>query len=100
MKIYAIVDYSFYILNVKYFKTKKRAREYLKQVYLKEKERLKDDIVKSKVDLEYFGINDGICCRLFSDQFIIRCFYQNSYICDDFGIETYSMFIKEIEVEE
>lgn len=97
MKIYAIVDYSFYgITYENFFTTRKKAYEYLKEQYKRIKEQFKGDIIK-KCDLD-----EEITYRykITKDGFVIRYWEKVSYEYNEWDISCIQKEIREIEAEE
>lgn len=96
MKIYAVQDMSYYgSYNEKYFISKQKAREYLKECYKFDKERLKGDIPKLE-DME----KGEKRYELLKDSYYVKYWLKTSYEYDEWDITACSKRIIEIEVIE
>jgi CRISPR/Cas system CMR-associated protein Cmr5 small subunit len=96
MKIYAVQNMSIFdSYNEKYFTTRQKAREYLKECYKSDKEHLKGDIPKledlQKGEKRY---------ELLKDRYYVKYWEKNSYEYNEWGITACGKRIIEIEVEE
>jgi hypothetical protein len=96
MKIYAVQDTSIFgSYNEKYFTTRQKAREHLKECYKADKEKWKGDIPK----LEHMEKGEKRY-DLLKDSYYVKYWYKTSYDYNEWDITACGKRIIEIEVEE